>query len=72
MKVNLYVDLQEICPIVWSDMPETLDYVIVIGTVYQEQEQSWDEVSGAVPLQSAPITAMQKWSAISRKLTCLP
>lgn len=45
--------LQEICPIGWADDQESLGEVIVPGKAYQLQ------ISGAVPLQSAPITAMQ-------------
>jgi len=31
MKLCLYVDLQEICPIGWADAQESIGYVIVIG-----------------------------------------
>ena len=59
MKVHLHIDPQEICPVGWADVQESLGYVIVAGKAHQQQEAIWDEVSGAVPLQSAPITAMQ-------------
>jgi hypothetical protein len=35
MKVHLHVNLQEICPIGWTDAQESLDYVIVIDDTYQ-------------------------------------
>ena len=38
MKVHLYVDLQEIFPIVWDETQESLGYIIVAGKAYQQQE----------------------------------
>ena len=38
MKVHLHVDLQEICSIGWANAQESLDYVIVAGKAYQQQE----------------------------------
>jgi hypothetical protein len=31
MKVYLYIDLQEICPIGWGYALKSLDYIIVVG-----------------------------------------
>jgi hypothetical protein len=59
MKVHLHIDPQEICPVGWADVQESLGYVIVAGKAHQQQEAIWDEVSGSMPLQSAPITVMQ-------------
>ena len=38
MKVHLYVDLQEICSIGWTNVHKFLGYVIVTGKAYQLQE----------------------------------
>ena len=59
MKVHLQVDLQGICPIGWADAQESLGYVIMSKRHISSKKQSWDEISGVVPLQSTPITAMQ-------------
>ena len=38
MKVHLHIDPQEICPIGWADVQESLGYVIVAGKAYQQRE----------------------------------
>jgi hypothetical protein len=59
MNVHLHVDLQEICPIGWADAQDSLDYVIEAGKAHQQREAILGDVSRAVPLQRAPIAAMQ-------------
>jgi hypothetical protein len=39
VKVHLQVDLQEICPIGWTDAQESLGYVIEAGEADQQQEE---------------------------------
>ena len=50
---------REKCPIWYADVQEALRYVIVVGKSYQQEKQSWDDVSGSVIPQSTPTRAMQ-------------
>lgn len=38
MKIHLHVDLQEICPLGWTDGQESLGYVILAGKTCPQQE----------------------------------
>jgi hypothetical protein len=69
MKVHLYVDLQEICPIGWVYAQKYLVYVIVIEKAYQLQEGNPEVKSlRSLPLRAHPSQSMQWW-ATSRNYT---
>jgi hypothetical protein len=53
MEVNLYVDLQEICPIGWANTQESLDCVIVTGKGVSVARSNPEMKSfGTLPLSS--------------------
>ena len=55
MKVHLYVDLQEICPIAWANAQESLDYVIVTGKGISASRSNLEMKSlGTLPLRAHP------------------
>lgn len=73
MRVHLYVNLQKICPIAWTNLQESLGYVIVTGMAYQQQEAILGYIAlKSLHSQSSPIASHAKWWAFSRQLTCLP
>lgn len=55
MKIHLYFDLQEICPIGWANAQEPSDYVIVQQRHINSKKQSWDEIFEGSTIQSLPI-----------------
>lgn len=68
----IFIGLQKICPIVWDNMQESLEYIIIQEMYMTNKNQYWDEMSKGPEVQSLPIEALEIQGAISRKITYKP